>query len=445
VKIDRFEMERYQSLYWHVVEYDLSESGVLPLTIRELLGPYANAEAFLATRLGYPLSEGSHDTRANIAAWYPDATAENVTIVNGGSEANFLALWTLLGPGDHLAFMVPNYLQGVGLGRHFGKTTDTFRLKLREGRWALDVDELNRAVTKKTKVVMVCNPNNPTGSALTEEEMDAIVEAAGRVGAWLIADEIYRGAEIDTDETTPTFWGRYEKTVITSGLSKAFGMPGLRIGWAVAPPKMIARIWRRHDYTTLTPGMVSDGLAAFAMQPQVRENILARTRGIVRTNLPHLEAWIHTHDDVFSYARPAAGAIAYVKYALPVDSTELVHRIREERSVLLVAGDMFGLGKGLRFGFGYDMAHTLEGLTRVDLTLADLGAARPAEAASAEPPEPGPAAVEPIVVGSAEDENVVVAEMEPVGAGAVEVEPLEVEPLEVAPTETWTLPDPPVD
>jgi aspartate/methionine/tyrosine aminotransferase len=374
VKIERFEMERYQSLYWHLVEYDLSESGVSPMSIRELLGPVADAEAVLATKLGYPLSEGSEETRANIAAWYPDATAENVTVVNGGSEANFLALWTLLGSGDRLAFMVPNYLQGAGLGNHFGEATDRFRLKLRDGRWALDLDELGKAVTKDTKVVMVCNPDNPTGSVLSEEEMDAVVEAARRADAWLVADEIYRGAEIDTDETTPTLWGRYEKTIVTSGLSKAFAMPGLRIGWAVAPPKMITRIWERHDYTTLTPGMVSDELAAFAMQPDVRENIFARTRAIVRANLPHLEAWIHTHDDIFEYVRPAAGAIAYVKYRLPIGSSELVNRIREEQSVLLVAGDMFGLGKGLRFGFGYDIEHTLKGLARVDQTLAELTA-----------------------------------------------------------------------
>ena len=112
--IEQFRMERYQSLHWHEVDHDLSESGVVPMTIRELLGPVADAEAFLATTLGYPLSEGSEETRANVAAWYPGATAENVTMVNGGSEANFLALWALLEPGDRLAFMVPNYMQGLG-------------------------------------------------------------------------------------------------------------------------------------------------------------------------------------------------------------------------------------------------------------------------------------------------------------------------------------------
>ena len=372
--IDLFRMERMQALYWNEVEYDLSESGVLPMSIRDLLGPLADAETFLASKLGYPLSEGADETRAAIANWYPGATVDNVTVLNGGSEANFLALWTLLEPGDRLAFMMPGYMQGWGLGRHFGEATDTFRLELHDGRWALDLDGLEKAVTEKTKVVMVCNPNNPTGAVLTEEEMDAIVVAAGRADAWLLVDEIYRGAEVDTDVTSPTFWGRYEKVVITSGLSKAFGMPGLRIGWVVAPADLIARIWQRHDYTTLTPGMLSDTLAGTAMVPEVRENILARTRKIIRTNLPQLETWIHTHDDIFEYARPVAGAIAYVNYRLPIGSTELVDRIRTEQSVLLVPGDMIGLGKGIRFGYGQDIGRTLDGLARVDDVLAQVAA-----------------------------------------------------------------------
>jgi len=373
--IELFQMERMQALYWQKVDHDLSESGVLPMTIRELLGPSADAEAFLASKLGYPLSEGSEETRAAIASWYPGATADHVTVVNGGSEANFLTLWTLIEPGDRLAFMVPSYMQGWGLGRHFGEATDTFDLKPGDGRWALDLDSLERAVTRKTKAIMVCNPDNPTGAVLTEPEMDAIVAAADRVGAWLVVDEIYRGAEVDTDVTSPTFWGRYDRTVVASGLSKAFGMPGLRIGWIVAPPDLIRRVWEHHDYTTLTPGMLSDVLAGTAMLPEMRETILARTRRIIRAHLPRLESWIHTHDDIFRYVRPVAGAIAYVGYDLPIGSTELVDRIRTEGSVLLVPGDMFGIGKGIRFGYGMEIEKTLEGLARVDEVLAKVAVA----------------------------------------------------------------------
>ena len=365
--IDVFEMERLQSLHWHEVEYDLSESGVTPLSLAELLGDDDATRALLDTRLGYPLSEGSERTRSLVSAWYDGASVENVTITNGGSEANLVALWSLLGPGDRLAFMVPNYLQGWGLGRHFGDATDTFGLVRDGAGWALDIDALERAVGPRTQAVMVCNPNNPTGYVLSAREMDAVVRAAERAGAWIVADEIYRGAEIDTDETTPTFWGRSDRVIVTSGLSKAFGLPGLRIGWAVASPETIAELWIRHDYTTLTPGMLSDALAQIAMQPARREELLARTRRIIRTNLPRLEEWI-AGQPALTCVLPDAGAIAYVEYDLPIGSRELIEHIRTQQSVMLVPGEMFGLGNGFRIGFGFDIDHTIKGLDRAALS-----------------------------------------------------------------------------
>jgi hypothetical protein len=370
--IDLFEMERMQSLYWYEVEHDLSESGVLPMQVDELLGGHVEPQALLDTRLGYPLSEGSAQTREHVSRWYEGAHTENVTIVNGGSEANHLALWTLLEPGDRLAFMIPNYLQGWGLGRHYGEAVDTFALRPERGTWALDTDELERAVGPKTRAVMICNPNNPTGHVLLPAEMDAVVAAAERVGAWIVADEIYRGAEVDTDETTPSFWGRSERIVITSGLSKAFGLPGLRVGWAVAPAELVRELWVRHDYTTLTPGMLSDWFAAIAMEPDRREQILRRTRGIIRSNLPLLEAWVQAQP-ALSAIRPDAGAIAYVRHDLPIASTELVDRVRREQSVLLVPGEMFGIGGGFRIGFGFDADQMLKGLERVTSSIRAAG------------------------------------------------------------------------
>jgi len=368
-RIDPFEMERMQSLYWHLVEYDLSESGVEPLTLRELLAlAGADPDRFLETALGYPLSEGSQEARDAIASWYPGADASNVTMVNGGSEANLLVLWALLEPGDRLAFMTPNYLQGVGLGRFFGDASDTFSLVRTGDRWALDADALAAAVGLRTKAIMVCNPNNPTGAVLIEAEMDALVEAASRVGAWIVADEIYRGAEVVGAAASPTFWGRYDRVVVTSGLSKAFALPGLRVGWVVAPPETIAQVWERHDYTTLTPSMIADRLVPLAMEARTRERILERTRTIVRTNLPPVEGWIESNP-ALSYVRPVAGAIVYVDYSLDVEPRALCERARLDQSVLLVPGDMFGLGKGFRIGFGFDLERTMKGLERVSALL----------------------------------------------------------------------------
>ena len=375
MRIDLFQMERTQCLYEHEVEFNLSESGVLPLRVEEILqGPKASAD-FLSTGLKYPESDGSDELRENIAAWY-GATRDHVLVTNGGSEANFTAVWGLLEKGDHAAVMLPNYLQTWGLSRAWASKTTGFYLKESrdddgKARWALDVASLHRAVSKKTRLIVVTNPNNPTGAVLNQEEMDEIVRVARKARAWLLVDEIYRGAEV-SGPLTPTFWGSYDKVLITSGLSKAFGLPGLRLGWIVAPPKTIAKLCSYHDYTTLTPTILSDRLARIVMEPERREQVLERTRTIIRRNLPRLEAWIHSHDDIFSYIPPLAGAITFFKYKLPISSAALFDRLRKERSVLITPGDHFGVGRYIRVGYGYDVDYTLRGLARVDLTLQEL-------------------------------------------------------------------------
>lgn len=364
--IDKFEMERMQVQYEIAVDYNLSESGVSPLKLSELLDGQGDPEIFFNQELCYPEAIGSLLLRERIAQFYPDCKPSNITVINGGSEANFVSLWTLLEKGRRLAFMVPNYMQGWGLGRAFAEGVDTFHLVVREEnggrRWALDVDELRRVVTPKTNVIMVTNPNNPTGAVLTEDEMEVVVETAGRVDAWIIADEIYRGAEVEGD-TSPTFWGRYEKVIVTSGLSKAFALPGLRLGWAVAPEELIEQIWIHHDYVTTTPGLLNDRLAAIAMEPVRREAILARNRKIIQANLSVLEEWMTEYSHLFHYTPPVAGSIAYFEYDFPINSTTLIDRLRKESSVLLVPGEHFGLDKGIRTGFGYDIQKTLKGLT----------------------------------------------------------------------------------
>ncbi len=368
-------MMRMQCLYEKEVEFDLSETTVLPLRVSELLDGADDVERFIANELWYPASTGSPLFRERISQFYMDCKPENITVTNGGSEANYVTLWTLLEPDGHMACMIPNYMQAWGLGRAYADGVDAFQLVLqKEGgqyRWTLDVDGLRRAVTPKTNVILITNPNNPTGAVLTAGEMDAVVDIAQKAGAWLVVDEIYRGAEVQGG-MTPSFWGRYEKVIITSGLSKAFSLGGLRIGWVVAPPKLIEELGVRLDYLTLTPSLLSDHLGTKVMEPQRRESILARARHIIRKSLPPIEEWFLKRDDLFTYVRPEAGAFVYCAYKLPINSTELVNRLRVEQSVLLTAGDQHGLDKGIRTGFGFGIEKTLEGLARVEALMRSL-------------------------------------------------------------------------
>ena len=389
MRIDRFHMERTQCLYENEVRWNLSESGVAPLRVEELLGEQAGRAELLATALKYTESNGSRLLRERIALFYPGASAENVLVTTGTSEANYTTMWGLLEKGDRSAVMIPTYMQTWGLARAYGGRADAYRLvETRSGpsrRWALDVESLERAVTRRTRVIVVTNPNNPTGAVLTEPEMDAVVRVAREAGAWILADEVYRGAEVGTDAISPTFWGRYRKVIVTAGLSKAFGLPGLRIGWIVAPPPEIARFWSYQDYTTLTPAMLSDRLARAALEPGKRQAILARTRGILRRQLPEVEAWIRSHEAFLEYIPPVSGAIVLIRYRLPIGSTALFDRLRLEKSVLITPGAHFGIGRYLRIGYGYDPMTLREGLARTGELLTKLASAgdRKSRAASA--------------------------------------------------------------
>lgn len=376
MKIDRFQMERTQCLFENEVGFNLSESGVSPLSLGELVPDKKQRQALDKLPLGYPHSTGRESLRANIARFYGSDNYNSALVVNGGSEANYVTLWGLVGASDRVAFMLPNYLQGWGIARAYGRQTDGYKLVMKRDasgnwKWQLDVDSLKKAVSKKTKVIVVTNPNNPTGYVLSEDEMEIIIREARRVDAWILSDEIYRGAEVG-GPLSPTFFGRYEKVIVTSGLSKAFGLPGLRTGWIVAPPKMISHLCQYHDYLTLTPSYLSDYLADIVMQPKRRDEILKRTRSIIAHNLPLLEKWLAKHADIFDYARPVAGAISTVKYRLPIGSVSLFNRLRLEQSVLITPGAHFGIGNYLRIGFGYDIEHIQKGLRRIDPLLKEL-------------------------------------------------------------------------
>jgi aspartate/methionine/tyrosine aminotransferase len=354
MKLEQFSLERMQSTWEHRVDFNLSESGVRPLSPRELLANDSGAtDGVLDQRLVYTQSNGTPELRAAIAALYPGASDEHIQVTNGGSEANFISVWRLIEPGDEVAMLVPNYLQTWGLARAFGATVREWRLieEGHGGRWRPDLQTLEQIVSDRTRLIIICTPNNPTGARLTAEELDRIAAIAARHGTWILSDEVYRGAELDGVDS-PSMWERYDRLIITSGLSKAYGLPGLRIGWAVAPPPMIASLWSYHDYTTIGPGALSDRLARAALAPATRLRILDRTREILRANLPLVEDWLRAHESGFSWTPPEAGAIIYVRYHYRVNSTMLVTRLRDTHSVLVVPGDHFGMDGYLRIGYG---------------------------------------------------------------------------------------------
>jgi hypothetical protein len=364
-----FELERWQSAWENRVRINLSESGVHPLSIDELLAlSGGDAKALGRLPLGYSQSNGTDALRAAIAALYPGASQDQVLVTVGSAEANFITCWALIEPGDQVAIQVPTYMQTWGLAQNFGAGVATFGLHA-DRAWEPDPDEIRRAITPGTKLVVVTNPNNPTGHILSREARSLIVERARAAGAWLLADEVYQGAERN-GQTTPSFWGSYDRVLVSNGLSKAYGLPGLRLGWVVGPGEVIERLWRRHDYTVIGPTPMSDFLGREALR--VREKILARTRGILNQNYPVMDAWLKRFGGLFEWRDPDAGAICFVRYRHTADAVALVERIRAQHSILLVPGEHFGLPHYLRLGFGNARAELERALKELEAPFKEM-------------------------------------------------------------------------
>ena len=370
-KFQPFVMERLLSKWENQVDYNLSESGVHPATVRELIPEPEQVEQLLSTEFVYSQANGIPELRERIAALYPGATSENVLVTVGCIEANLLSLQTLVEPGDEIAVMAPNYLQVWGAAQNLGMVVRTFDLSS-DRKWELDVDSLSQAVTDRTKLIAVCNPNNPTGHIMSSAEMDAVVAAADRVGAWILADEVYSGAERLTDEQTPSFWGRYDKVFANNSLSKACGLPGLRVGWIVGPPTEVDEAWARHEYLTISVATLSNQLAAVALSPEMRPKLLQRTRDYIRRGYKIFEEWMQSQGDLLSIVPPDAAAIAFPRYELEVNSTTFVERLIKEKSVLVAPGDHFNVDRHLRISFGLPAEYLRSGLERIHQLLTEM-------------------------------------------------------------------------
>jgi len=361
----RFELEREMGLWEHNVTYNLSESGVQPMTTRELFGGNRDLlEGFLDVELNYIQSNGSIQLRDQIAGIYPGAKRDDVIVTVGAAQANFTSILTTLDPGDEIVIMLPNYMQIWGAAKNLGLKVKTFSLKHELG-WGFDIDDFRNTVAENTRLIAVCNPNNPTGHIMTAEEQQAVMTAADEVGAWVLSDEVYAGAEHHTDDVTPSLWGSYDKVLAVGSMSKSYALPGLRIGWVVSNPEMANALWARQDYLTICGTMLGDRLAAYALSPEVRPRVLARTRDYVRRGFSNLSRWVESHNDIFSVIPPEAAAIAFVQYKPEINSSQYVNYLATQYDAYIVPGDHFGMDNYLRISYGLADDYVNEGLRRI--------------------------------------------------------------------------------
>jgi len=365
-----FELERWQSDWEHTVEYNLADSSVRGASLADVVSPDQWA-ALRDLTLGYPQVNGTDALRHTIAGLYRNAASANVLVTVGGAEANQIACQTLLEPGDRVFVTEPGYRQVYGLAKLAGADVSALPLIAERG-WRPDLDRLEDGIDERTKLIYVVNPNNPTGTIFTREERTRIVHLAARVGAWILADEVYAGAEHGERPETPSFWDEYERVVAVNSLSKAYGLPGLRIGWLVAPASLVGPLWRRHEYAVIAAAAPSMKLAEVALSEPVRSKLLARQRRLSAEGWALLDQWLRTHPGLISVQPSDATSIAFVRYRAEMNSVAVATAIREQASVLVAPGAYLGAEHHLRITLGVGADLVVPALERIARVLASL-------------------------------------------------------------------------
>jgi aspartate/methionine/tyrosine aminotransferase len=379
LKIERFALERWMTTYELLVDYDLAESGIYPLTIEELLSFEAPSEReavlndLLAVRLGYAEARGSGELRSKLAATYASCSPEGILVTTGAIEANYLLFNVLLEPGDHVVAPYPAYQQLYSVPRALGCDVALWHIRP-ETQFRYDVGELERLVTPRTRLIVINSPHNPTGAMLSADDARRVYQIAESVGAMILSDEAYRWLTMPGGEDLmPPMRDLGPRAISVGTVSKPFGLPGLRIGWIAATEEVVAECWAMRDYVSLSPGKLNDMLAVQAIQHRAR--IVERNHAIVASNLAATKAWVARHAEILSWIPPRAGLLALLHYKLAIPSLELANRLAEEYSVMLAPGSAFGFEGYLRLGIGQDPSLFAVGLERVSACLADLQSA----------------------------------------------------------------------
>ena len=351
MKIERFGVEEWMNAYEEKARLNIAETCVDSLTVEELLELYGGKETLLedllSRKLTYGEIPGSFDLRAHISRLYDTLDEKNVLLAHGGIGANFLALFTLVEPGDRVVAVVPTYQQLYSVPQSLGADVRILRLRPEDG-FLPDLEELEKLTGDRCKLIVLNNPNNPTGALMQASLLKEVTRIAERAGAWVLCDEVYRGLEHEPGAGTPSIVDLYERGVATGSLSKVFSLAGLRLGWVAGAGDFIRDCFVRRDYTTISCGMIDEMLALRAFS--FKDRILGRNLPLVRKNAAILDRWVRGETGL-SYVPPKAGTTAFIRYGLPIPSEDFCRGLFEFNGAFVVPGKAFDFEGWFRLGF----------------------------------------------------------------------------------------------
>ena len=376
MEIEVFGVERWMDLYENECKYNLAETCVESLTFAQLLDISGKTEQQLLAdlmpmKLTYGAIIGSEALRKNIAKLYSEQTQDNVLITHGAIGANALVHETLVFPDDHVIAVSPTYQQHQSIPKSYGANVSLLELRP-ENNFLPDINELKALMTSRTRLIILNNPNNPSGSLMDKSLMSDIIAIANAYGAYILCDEVYRGLDEQGNGFTESIADLYEKGISTGSMSKAYSLAGLRLGWIVCHDKQLLDAMVKHrDYNTISVGMLDDYFATLALDNV--DKILERNHKITRNNRQILDEWVQNEPSI-SYVKPQSGTTALLKFDFDMPSWDFCVQLLEKTGVMLCPGSVLNMEGFVRIGYANNSQVLTQGLSKMSAFLADLRA-----------------------------------------------------------------------
>jgi aspartate/methionine/tyrosine aminotransferase len=333
-----FRLEVYLGKWEFAARHHLTASDAQTLSVAEVLGPEGLQE-LAALPLSYTPTWGSVALREAIAATYEAVDPDDVLVFAGAEEAMFWAMQELVGPGGHAVVTVPNYQSMESVTLATGAAVSGLPLRPEDG-WALDLGALQALLRPETRLVAVNFPNNPTGALPDPDTWAALIGLCEERGIRLFSDEVYRGLEPEGTQPLPQAADRSPTALSMGVMSKAYGLPGLRIGWLACRDRaVLERLETRKHYTTICNAGPSELIATYALRRGAQ--ITARNRALIARNLPVFDGFFAAHADLFAWERPQAGCVCFPRY-LGADGVEAFCRdLVEQAGVVLLPASIY--------------------------------------------------------------------------------------------------------
>jgi len=352
MKINSFKLERYFAKYEFSVKYLLSSSDCDGLEVKELLklADDETKKMWNELKLGYTESLGLPLLRQEIAKLYQEITSDNILVV-APEEGIFITMNSILNKGDHVICVYPGYQSLYEIAESLGCEVTKWELDEENG-WSLDLSFLEKNIKKNTKLIVINLPHNPTGTLISKDDFQRIINLAKENNIYLFSDEMYFLLEFSSSDRLPSASGIYEKAISLFGMSKTFGMAGVRIGWIVTKDRALhQKLVEFRDYTTICSSAPSEILALIALR--AKDTIIQNHLKRINRNLKILDGFFDKYKNLFNWVRPKAGTIGFPKLNLETSSFDFCENLVKETGILLLPSTVYDYdNKHFRLGFG---------------------------------------------------------------------------------------------